>query len=204
MDFSEASLHALRFARSLAAEADAGLTLLHVIDLSPELEAWMAGSEQGRVQLEEWRRVALGRLRDLLTDEDRARGHVDERVETGRVHRQVLRVAAERGAGLIVVGAHGRGVVERMFAGSTAQHVAREATCPVLVFRQPRPTFTGEGWPLSIVGSPRSAAGVPGGGVDRLRFRRAALAQEDGEGDHRRQRQELALPVLQRLEPELR
>ena len=46
MDFSEASLHALRFARSLAAEADAGLTLLHVIDLSPELEAWMAGSER--------------------------------------------------------------------------------------------------------------------------------------------------------------
>jgi nucleotide-binding universal stress UspA family protein len=137
VDFSEASLHALRFAVSLAEEADARLTLLHVIDLSEELEAWMAGSEQGRQQLEQWRQGLLGRLHELVPDEARTYCHVVECVEAGRAHRQVLRVAAERRAGLIVVGAHGRGIVERMFVGSTAQHVVRQAVCPVLVIRKP-------------------------------------------------------------------
>src|SRR4051812_20143048 len=45
--------------------------------------------------------------------------------------------------------------------------------------------------------------GFPGGRVDRLRFGRAALSQEDGERDHGRQGEELALPILKRLEPEL-
>ena len=41
-------------------------------------------------------------------------------------------------------------------------------------------------------------------GGDGLGLGRAALAQEDGQHDHRRDRQELALPVLERLEPEAR
>src|SRR5688572_279460 len=39
---------------------------------------------------------------------------------------------------------------------------------------------------------------------DRLRFRRAMLAKVDAEDDQHRNRQELALPVLQALVPELR
>ena len=39
---------------------------------------------------------------------------------------------------------------------------------------------------------------------DRLGFRRAALAQADAEQRHRTDHKELALPVLKRLEPELR
>jgi nucleotide-binding universal stress UspA family protein len=137
VDFSEASLHALTFAVSLAEEADAHLTLLHVIDLPPELEAWIAESEQGRTHLEQWRQGSMKRLHGLVPDEARTYCHVDERVETGQAYRQVLRVAAERRAGLIVIGAHGRGVVERMFVGSTAQHVVRQAVCPVLTIRKP-------------------------------------------------------------------
>ena len=42
------------------------------------------------------------------------------------------------------------------------------------------------------------------GGGNRLRLRRPALPQEDRQDDQRADRQELALPVLERLEPELR
>jgi hypothetical protein len=42
------------------------------------------------------------------------------------------------------------------------------------------------------------------GGGDRLGLRRAALPQEDPEHDQGADRQELALPVLHGLEPELR
>jgi nucleotide-binding universal stress UspA family protein len=137
VDFSDASLRALTFAISLAEEADAHLTLLHVIDLPQELEAWIAESEQGRTHLEQWRQASMTRLHDLVPDEARTYCHVDERVEMGQAYRQVLRVAAERRAGLIVIGAHGRGVVERMFVGSTAQHIVRQAVCPVLTIRKP-------------------------------------------------------------------
>src|SRR5687767_12721023 len=47
-----------------------------------------------------------------------------------------------------------------------------------------------------------SAAGFGMRRVHRLRFRRAALAQVDGQPYHRADRQELTLPVLQGLEPE--
>jgi nucleotide-binding universal stress UspA family protein len=63
--------------------------------------------------------------------------HIEERVETGQPYRELLRVAAEKSAGLIVIGAHGHGVLDRMFFGSTAQHVVRQAACPVLTLRAP-------------------------------------------------------------------
>jgi nucleotide-binding universal stress UspA family protein len=74
-----------------------------------------------------------------VPDAARTYCHVEERVETGRAYREILRLAAERHAGLIVIGAHGRGVVERMFVGSTAQHVVRRAVCPVLTIPEAVP-----------------------------------------------------------------
>ena len=139
VDFSDTSMRALSVAVSLAEEADAHLTLLHVIELPLELEAWVAGSEQGRTHLEQWQRGTATRLHQLVPDAARTYCHVEERVETGRAYREILRLAQERRAGLIVIGAHGRGVVERMFVGSTAQHVVRRAVCPVLTIPEAVP-----------------------------------------------------------------
>jgi hypothetical protein len=57
----------------------------------------------------------------------------------GQPYRELLRAAAEQHAGLIVIGAHGHGVLGRMFMGSTAQHIVRQAGCPVLTLRMPPP-----------------------------------------------------------------
>jgi nucleotide-binding universal stress UspA family protein len=48
---------------------------------------------------------------------------------------QILRLARDRNAHLIVVGVHGRNLVDLMLFGSTTQHVVRQATCPVLTLR---------------------------------------------------------------------
>jgi nucleotide-binding universal stress UspA family protein len=45
----------------------------------------------------------------------------------------LLRVAARRNPGLLVLGRSGHNVVERAFVGSTASKVLAEATCPVVV-----------------------------------------------------------------------
>lgn len=48
---------------------------------------------------------------------------------------EILRLAEEVGAHLIVIGSHGRTGVKRMLMGSVSEKVVREARCPVLVAR---------------------------------------------------------------------
>lgn len=49
----------------------------------------------------------------------------------------LVRLARERDAQAVVVGAHGHNRLERLFLGSTSRHVAEHAPCPVLVVRPP-------------------------------------------------------------------
>jgi nucleotide-binding universal stress UspA family protein len=137
VDFSDASLHALKYAVSLAQEADAHLTVLRVVEVPRDLAGWATESEEGKGYVERWKASALNHLHELIPDDARVYCHIEERVETGQPYRELLRVAAEKSAGLIVIGAHGHGVLDRMFFGSTAQHVVRQAACAVLTLRAP-------------------------------------------------------------------
>ena len=51
----------------------------------------------------------------------------------GPVVEEICRVAKQRDAQMIVIGAHGWGPVRRMFHGSVSTAVLHEAGCPVLV-----------------------------------------------------------------------
>ena len=53
----------------------------------------------------------------------------------GAPTKELLNLAVESDADLIVVGTHGRTGVQRMLLGSVAERVVRYATCPVLVAR---------------------------------------------------------------------
>jgi len=50
---------------------------------------------------------------------------------------EILRVAREMPADLIVMGTHGRTGLERLLMGSVAEEVLRKATCPVLTVKRP-------------------------------------------------------------------
>jgi nucleotide-binding universal stress UspA family protein len=63
---------------------------------------------------------------------------VTERVETGKAWKEILGVAEETHADLIVMGAHTGGALGRLFLGSTANQIVRHASCPVLVVREKR------------------------------------------------------------------
>ncbi len=56
-------------------------------------------------------------------------------VELGPPAQTILRVASERNADLIVMGAQGHGALGTMLFGSTTQTVVRRAACPVLTAR---------------------------------------------------------------------
>jgi nucleotide-binding universal stress UspA family protein len=66
-------------------------------------------------------------------------GRVHLRLEEGEPIREILRVAQEVGADLIVMGTHGRGGLPRLLMGSVAEQVLRWAPCPVLTVKMPCP-----------------------------------------------------------------
>lgn len=137
VDFSESSLDAVEYAVEIAGESGSRLTLLHVVDI-PTLrseEPGVVAVDLGRIRqaaVEDARR----RLRDLVPDHARANGIVEPAVVEGRAHPEILRHAADGQSDLIVMGARGRGAVDRLLFGSTTHHVIRAARCPVLIVRR--------------------------------------------------------------------
>jgi nucleotide-binding universal stress UspA family protein len=141
IDFSDCSMHALNYAMSLAQEADAHLTVMHVIELPPDVprevhETVLAGPRNLREYLALAEEDARARLKEAIPDSVRAYCTVDTVQPTGKPYREILRVAEEQTADLIVIGIHGRGPVDRLLFGSTAQHLVRQASCPVLTLRR--------------------------------------------------------------------
>jgi nucleotide-binding universal stress UspA family protein len=137
IDFSDAALKALDYAMSLAEEADAHLTLAHVVEVTPpphsqseasvesrSLGAYVAAAAQDRAE----------RLQRLIPEPARTYCTVDTTLAIGKAYRELLRIASEQRSELIVLGAHGHSIAELLF-GSTAHHIVRQAHCPVLTIR---------------------------------------------------------------------
>jgi nucleotide-binding universal stress UspA family protein len=125
VDFATASLAALAYAFSIAEESDAELTLLNVIEMPPEFDvtAERAEAEADR----------LARLQALVPEHARDYCTVETAVLEGGVSRQVLRVAEQHHADLIVLGVHGRNALDLTVFGSNSKDVITRAHCPVLI-----------------------------------------------------------------------
>jgi len=134
VDFAAPSLTALAHALSIAEEAGAKLTLLHVIEMPPELKHPPQPPELDvdRIRAEA-EAESLSKLRALIPDHARDYCTVESAVLEGGVARQVLRMAAARDADLIVLGVHGRNAFDLAFFGSNSKDVIRQAHCPVLI-----------------------------------------------------------------------
>lgn len=136
-DFSEASIRALDYAMTLAQEADAHVTVMHVVEVTPApqsdvenaLESKMLGAYVAAAAADR-----AGRLKGLIPDTVHTYCTVETKLAIGKAYREILRVASEQRTELIVLGAHGRTISELLF-GSTAHQVVRQARSPVLTIR---------------------------------------------------------------------
>jgi nucleotide-binding universal stress UspA family protein len=137
VDFSDASLNALKYAISMAQEADAQLTVLHVVahefEYDPDI-VYDAGMTIGSFVKQ--REEALHRRLQEAVATAPEFCRVESLMTHGKPWRDVLRIAAERQSDLIVIGVQGRGAADLLFFGSTTQHVVRDASCPVLTLRR--------------------------------------------------------------------
>jgi nucleotide-binding universal stress UspA family protein len=136
VDFSPAALQALGFALDVARRAGASATLLHAIEWLPEEEIPEPTTFNVNEYREHLKQTAHDRLAALVA-KARGRPTPTTLVVTGRAHREILRMAQDRDADLIVMGATGRGGPALTPFGTTTQQVLRSAACPVLTVREP-------------------------------------------------------------------
>lgn len=62
----------------------------------------------------------------------------EHRLVRGEPAREILRLAKDENADLIVMGTHGRTGMLRALMGSVAEQVVRNAACPVLTLKIPK------------------------------------------------------------------
>lgn len=131
VDFATLSLRALEHALSLAQESGGSLVLVNVLEWLSEEPGWEAtiSVPEYRAQMEE---QVQKRLDEAVPEDVRDWCDVETVVRSGKPYRELLALAEEREADLIVMGVRGRNPLDLMLFGSTTQHVVRHAKCPVL------------------------------------------------------------------------
>jgi universal stress protein A len=131
-DFSESARHALLYGTSFAREYEGELVLLHVVenltvgyasDLFPVPMAEVFDEISGYAKAELAKLGAEVREKGIT---------VRELVVQGKPSAEIVRVAREETADMIVLGTHGKGMLDKALFGSTAERVIRRAPCPVL------------------------------------------------------------------------
>lgn len=140
VDGSDTSNAGLAEAVKLARLTGAQLRLLHVVDESPFLmsaEGMAAISTDVLGLLREGGARILDKARAYAVDKGVAADTLLYDGLTGRLADCVAEQVQQWRADLIVLGTHGRRGVGRMLLGSGAEQVARTATVPVLLVRQP-------------------------------------------------------------------
>lgn len=135
-DFSDPAMAAAEYTLSLAREADAAVTLLHVVEW-PETDSVSVNAPYDVPEYKRLREAAARRkLERLVPDDARNWCTPTLRIGHGKAYREILNIAAEDEADLIVLGVHGRPAIDLLFFGSTTNQVVRHATCPVLTVRR--------------------------------------------------------------------
>ncbi len=138
VDFSPASLQAIRLARQWAPDAE--LLLLNAFELPYEGKLNFAGVDEPVIrhyidkEAEERRR----RLHALAAAAGLAPADYRARVMHGDPAQQIAAMEQEYDADLIVIGKHGDHIVEELLLGSVTKHVLAESQCDVLVICDPR------------------------------------------------------------------
>jgi nucleotide-binding universal stress UspA family protein len=141
-DFSETSASALNYGREFARTFGATLHVLHIVEnalmwAGPEAAGLDVVHLQGELAAEA--RLALDRI---ITDEDRAQLHAMAAVRTGNSPAvEIAAYAKAEGIDLILVGTHGRGMLDHFLMGSVAEKLVRIAPCPVLTVHHPEHEF---------------------------------------------------------------
>jgi len=136
-DFSECAKEAWDLAQRVAAELHSELVLVHVF-VEPPLYGEPPLTPDRTWQVFEEARKWVEQELEKWAAHPRAKGTVARTlIRTGAPAEEIVALATEERADLIIMGTHGRSGVTRMLLGSVAERVIRLAASPVLIVRKP-------------------------------------------------------------------
>jgi nucleotide-binding universal stress UspA family protein len=136
-EFSPACRMAVELSIVMGQEADARVILLHALQ-RPTLDPGITPVSlpaSARIDISEFRKGALARLRQGLPSDAVFRCRPEAMVAEGRPADAILETAHRENVKLIVMGVQARGALDRLLFGSTTRRVMQAAMCPVLTIR---------------------------------------------------------------------
>jgi nucleotide-binding universal stress UspA family protein len=135
VDFSAGSIRGLEYALSLAREADARVTILHVVEsFGPTAGLDLAGYTVPQY-LAALRTDAERRLAALVPANARDWCEPEQVLAAGQPAHAILDAATSHDADLIVMGVGTRSAAGLLMLGSVTSKVVRRANCPVMTVR---------------------------------------------------------------------
>jgi nucleotide-binding universal stress UspA family protein len=138
-DFSVCAARAFSFAVSLAASQGAKIHILHVL-----IEPVQAFDVAGALPYldvstqKEWEDATKKRLTAAVASAEKRGVQATSEFHWGRPSDVLVETAVKTKASLVVLGTHGRNVLEKLLIGSTAERVVRLCPVPVLTVREKR------------------------------------------------------------------
>jgi nucleotide-binding universal stress UspA family protein len=139
-DFSEPAAEGLKIAKELAIQFSAEMLLVHVVTPLPAMHG--AAAPTGfhiPAVLEELEGSAKNSLDDIRREKLPAEMQVRIFVIHGKPAHEIVSLAAQEKADIIVIASQGESGWQRFVFGSVAERVVRNADCPVLTIRAPNP-----------------------------------------------------------------
>jgi universal stress protein A len=131
IDFDSNFTGALEIACELAEGKGATVHLLHVARVpSQDMDVPLPFNKDPR-----WERAARAKLERIARDRLEGKVRYQVHVTSGTPDDDIMRVAHELGADLVVMATHGRKGLSHFILGSVTERVMREADCPVLTMR---------------------------------------------------------------------
>jgi nucleotide-binding universal stress UspA family protein len=135
-DFSSCAEEVWRLAQRAAERLGSELVLVHVF-VDPPVYGDPAGAAVAWTIVMETQQWVADEL-ERWADAARKRGiRVRPVVRHGSPSVEIVELASEEHADVVMMGTHGRGGMSRLLLGSVADRVIRTAPCPVLTVRKP-------------------------------------------------------------------
>lgn len=133
VDFSETANVAMDHAIDVAKSFGAELVLIHVLEVGAYQGIFAPSSKTEFGELEFMQQKLQS---DAAKLESETGLNVSHFVVSGRIYEEIVRVAEEEGADMIVMGTHGTAGWAEFFVGSNAFKVVTQSPCPVLTIQE--------------------------------------------------------------------
>ena len=134
-DFSQGARVAMDHAVSLARDYNAKLILLYVIQDISVSEWYIPSSLSVADLVEDMQKSAWQEMEGWAAEVSSKIEDIEKIVLRGVPFVEIVKIAREKSADLIVIGTHGWTGIDHILFGSTAEKVVRKSPCPVLTVR---------------------------------------------------------------------